>query len=111
MAITKPAPQNKYSEQYIQNSSYDADFDMATREIVGYDGVNLQRIVADSLAIKVTVDGSVTYIGIAAPGTTQASAFWQCKKVDESSGIVVTWADGDANFDNVATDLTALDYS
>jgi len=66
---------------------------------------------AGDYALKVTVDGSVTYVGIAAPGTLQSEAKWQCKKIDETTGVVITWADGNANFDNVATDLTSLSYS
>jgi len=64
----------------------------------------------ENYALKVTVVGSVTYIATAAIGTAQSDPKWQCKKVDESSGTVITWADGDDNFDNIATDLTALNY-
>jgi len=60
---------------------------------------------------KITVVGKITYIGIAPPGTDQASALWQCKKIDETTGTVITFADGNSNYDNVATDLTALSYS
>lgn len=60
---------------------------------------------------KVTVDGTSTYVGVANPGTNQSSALWQCFKVDTSSGTIVTYADGNSNFDNVATDLTSLSYS
>lgn len=62
-------------------------------------------------ALKVTEVGSVTYVAVAAPGTAQATAKWQVKKIDQTSGVVVTWADGDCNFDNVSTDLTSLTYS
>lgn len=44
-------------------------------------------------------------------GSSQSDAVWRAKKIDETSGIIITWADGDTNFDNVATDLTALTYS
>ena len=62
-------------------------------------------------ATKITTSGLITYVATAAPGTAQSSAAWQVKKIDETSGMVITWADGDANFDNVATDLAALSYS
>ena len=63
-------------------------------------------------AQKVTVDGDDTYIGEAEPGTLQAAAKWRCKKISVSGGTTtVTWADGNTEFDNVATDLTALSYS
>lgn len=107
----RPLSQNKYPEQYMDNSSFDEDFGINMVGIVGYDGQTMQRTTADAVAVKVTVSGSITYVGIAAPGTTQATAKWQCKKIDESSGTVVTFADGNASFDNTATDLTALTYS
>jgi hypothetical protein len=62
-------------------------------------------------ALKMTTVGSVDYIGEAAAGTAASSALWRAKKVDSTSGIIITWADGNANFDNVATDLTTLTYS
>jgi len=63
------------------------------------------------MATKITVVGSITYVAIAQVGSPQATPVWQCKKIDETTGTVITWADGNANFDNVATDLTALSYS
>lgn len=62
-------------------------------------------------AVKMTVVGAVTYIGKAAAGTAQASALWQCQKIDETSGMIITWADGNVLYDNIATDLTLLSYS
>src|SRR3990167_3174605 len=63
------------------------------------------------LAIKFTTSGSYTYIGFATPGVAQSTAEWRCMKIDETLGMVITWADGNSNYDNVATDLTALTYS
>lgn len=62
-------------------------------------------------AIKTTEVGDVTYIAYANPGTAQSAAKWKAMKMDATSGLVITWADGNVNFDNVATDLTALTYS
>ena len=62
-------------------------------------------------ALKMTTVGSIDYVGEAAVGTATSSALWRAKKVDSTSGVIITWADGNANFDNVATDLTALTYS
>jgi hypothetical protein len=99
------------SEQDVANSSFDKDFGVSTVEDLSFDGLNLQRAIAQSVAMKITVSGDVTYLAIAAPGTTQATARWQVRKLDATSGLVITWADGNADFDNVATDLTALSYS
>jgi hypothetical protein len=62
-------------------------------------------------ALKMTTVGSVDYIGEAAVGTAASAALWRAKKVDSTTGIIITWADGNANFDNSATDLTTLTYS
>lgn len=103
--------QTKYTTQNILNNSYDGDFDALAFESLGFDGQALQKLPAGALATKITVSGAVTYIGVAAPGTAQGTAKWQCRKIDETTGTVITWADGDANFDNTATDLTAHTYS
>lgn len=66
---------------------------------------------SENYATKITTSGSVTYVALAAVGSAQSSAVWQVKKIDESSGTIITWADGNDNFDNVATDLTSLSYS
>lgn len=62
-------------------------------------------------ARKETVVAAVTYVAEALPGTLQATAGWRVRKEDATTGLVITWADGDNNFDNVATDLTTLTYS
>lgn len=79
----------------------------------GYDGVDAQAIPASAMATKITTVGDVTYIGKAKTGTAQSTAKWQCKKIDSSTAgtVVITWADGDAEFNNASTDLTALTYS
>ena len=106
----KDLPTIHNSEQGVLNSSFDEDFGVSTAEGLSYDGQSLQRTNADNLAMKITEDGLVTYIAIAAPGTLQSEAKWQVKKIDKTTGTVITWADGNANFDNSATDLTALSY-
>jgi len=56
-------------------------------------------------------DGNV-YVAIAPIGTAQETAAWQCKKINVTGDdTVITWADGNASFDNSAVDLTALTYS
>lgn len=64
------------------------------------------------LAQYVKVSGSYTYVGEAEVGTTLATAAWRCKRIyDATTTIQVTWADGNANFDNVATNLETLSYT
>lgn len=62
-------------------------------------------------AMKMTESGDYTYIAYAPAGTAESAASWQCFRIDEGSGFKITWADSNVNFDNVATDLTALSYS
>lgn len=100
-----------YSQEHILNQSFDRDLQQLMVESVGFDGVNLQRQLADNMARKVTEDGTTSYVACAAPGSLQSDAVWQAFKIDESSGLVITFADGNSNFDNVATDLSALSYS
>lgn len=100
-----------YSQEHILNKSFDRDLQQLMVEGLGFDGQNLQRLNADNMATKITVVGSVTYVAKASTGALQADAVWQCKKIDETTGTVITWANGDSNFDNTATDLTALTYS
>lgn len=112
MAIEANKPQNKQSVQYMENASWHSTLEVLTRLGLGFDGNGLQLLNADNLATKIEVSGDLTYVGIATPGSAQASAVWQCKKIDATGGnTVVTWADGDADFDNVASDLTSLTYS
>lgn len=104
---------DRISEQTILEKVYDPTTRTLATTSYGFDGTTAQIQTAKAMALKVTVSGSITYIGIAKVGTTQATAKWQCKKIDASvsNTTVITWADGDAEFDNVATDLTALTYS
>ncbi len=90
--------------------------------LYGWDGLDKRRIAADAngglqstkpaYASKITVSGNYTYIAKAPAGSAQASAVWQAKRIEVSgSDTTTTWANGDTNFDNVATDLTTLTYS
>ena len=70
-----------------------------------------------NMAIKVTEVGAVTYVAFAPPNAGKVSradyeamAIWQAIKFDETTGAISGYADGDDLFDNVATDLTSLDY-
>jgi hypothetical protein len=55
--------------------------------------------------------GGVIYIGYADPGTATSAASWRIKKVDISNYPVITWADGDTNFNNVFDNRVSLTYS
>jgi len=74
---------------------------------------DLANLVGESpFAQKIYVDGNHTYMALAAPGTLEDEAKWRAWDVDTSVANTTTikYADGNAQFDNVATDLTALTY-
>lgn len=106
--MTKPR-QIEYTEQNILNNTYDKDYDVMQVEPLGYDGQTLQRMQADALQIKTANDGTYDYFCFSAPGTALASALWQVFRIDGDGNKM--YADADANFDNVASDPTALSYS
>jgi len=66
-------------------------------------------VVVGDFQTKITLDGADTYIAHALVGTAEATAGWKAFKLDANGSKM--YADGDANYDNVATDLTALTYS
>lgn len=69
---------------------------------------------ADSaLATRIddTTTADTTYIGKAPIGSATNAAVWQITKLATSSGLIKTWADGDASFDNVWDNRASLSYS
>jgi hypothetical protein len=56
---------------------------------------------------------TVAYDGFAAVGSTEGAAVWRIKKTTYAldGDRAVTWADGNANFDNVWTNRASLSYS
>jgi hypothetical protein len=61
-------------------------------------------------ATQIVEVGSVTYVGKAPMGSATSEAVWQVKKIDETSGLVITWADGDSSFTNVFDNHLTLTY-
>lgn len=85
----------------------------------GYDTtINKDSIsqIAGEYALQlddVTTTG-VTYVGKAAIGSSASGAVWQIKKINETGSpidLVITWADGNSNYDNIWNDRASLTYS
>lgn len=108
---TQNSPRIRRSEQYIQNASFDEEFQVLALENLEFDGTALQRQQSGNQAVRTATSGSVTYVGFAPIGTATSSGSWQVIKIDTSSGTAVTWADGNANFDNVWDNYASLTYS
>jgi len=53
----------------------------------------------------------VGYVGKAAIGSATDAARWQIMSIDETSGTVVTFADGDDNYNNIWDSREELSYS
>jgi hypothetical protein len=76
-------------------------------ETFSYDGTS-----NFNLTIRVDQAASpILYVGKAPTGSAEASAVWQIIKVDLSTVILVKYADGDAEFDNVWNDRSTLTYA
>jgi hypothetical protein len=59
-------------------------------------------------------NGNITYIGDADPSSATSDAGWSIKKIviEASTGSTsITWADGNASFDNIWDDHLTLNYS
>lgn len=60
--------------------------------------------------LRLATVGSVDYVGEAAIGTATSNASWRIKKVDNTTGISITWA-GTGVFDQVWDNRASLSYS
>jgi hypothetical protein len=52
-----------------------------------------------------------TYVGRAPIGSDTSQAVWQIKRIDETSGVIILFADGDSNYNNVWDNRASLNYS
>jgi len=82
------------------------------RAIVNSDGSinNTQVVVVYGTRID-EATSTVTYIGKAATGSTTSTSVWQVQKIDTTTGTVITWADGNGDFDNIWDNRASLSYS
>ena len=104
--------ENRQSEFYGQQArEHDDVYDTKKVSLFEYDpSGNLKRTVVKNLAVKIAVTGLITYIGKASIGSATSATAWQIKKIDEASGVSITWADGNDNFDNVWDNHSSLTY-
>lgn len=102
-------PDVNRSEQGVLNWSFDEVFRVLAVMSLGSDGQNAIRQDADDQQMKIVSSGGYTYICKAAVGTAEASALWKIFRLDSNGSKM--YADGNANYDNIASDPTALTYS
>ena len=124
---TQPASQKKADYQPVRitdGKKWISAEDMGGGGVVvnntgtGGGGGDTVTAIPPNWAHKITEDtaNGITYIARAVTGTDLADASWQVQRIDESTktvdgNTIITWADGNDDFDNVATDLTSLVYS
>lgn len=118
MKITKNKSDIARSEQVVLNGSVDDDFDVIVVEGLEYNPAStptLERKITENLAVRTdsATTANVTYVGKAAIGSATSSAVWQVQKVDETTTntAIITWADGNSNFDNIWDNRASLSYS
>ncbi len=58
-----------------------------------------------------STDANISYIGLAKPGAVTTEAVWQIRKIDETSGTEITFADGSDNYNSKWSDRESLSYS
>ena len=81
---------------------------------IGANEVHQQIIETADFATQLIVDSvypDISYAGKALAGSATSSAVWQIKKINESSGVVITWADGNTDYDNIFNNRESLSYS
>ena len=86
---------------------------------IGEDGNTARRlkvsddgsVMAEQYALKIVDVGDVSYLGEASIGSATSGALWRVRKLDQSSGLVITWADGNSDFDNIFDNYASLSYS
>lgn len=113
--INRNTSDTKRSEQSALVNSFDEDFNNIAFENLKWNpGGSLDREVVPELALVTAVDSAdsnVTYVGEATTGSPTSTSVWRIKSIDETSGTVVTWADGNSNFDNEWDERENLSYS
>ena len=100
----------EYTIEHIANKSFDKTTQTSVVQPLSFDGTeNLQRDVSSNTQIVAVVSGEYSYFCFAAVGTALATPNWLVFRVDDSGNKI--YADGNAEFDNVATDPTSLTFS
>ncbi len=92
----------------IQNSEHDEENN--AKRVVVVDGEASSSAFVTNIQTD-SVDSNITYIGKATTGSATSAAVWQIQKIDETTGTVIQWADGNLNFDNIFDNRQSLTYS
>lgn len=64
-----------------------------------------------ALQIRTKTKGHISYVATAPVGTKTSDPAWRVMRIDDTKDMTVSYADGNANFDNQAINMERLDYS
>lgn len=64
-----------------------------------------------ALRLDETSTANVTYVGKAVTGSVTSASVWQIFKLDETSNLSITWANGSAAFTNEWDNRLIISYS
>lgn len=70
-----------------------------------------QDEIIGNMAFQFAQVGNFLYLGQAVPGSATSSAIWQIQRVDTTSGVVITWANGSSSYTNIWDNYASLTYS
>lgn len=115
LSVTSPSGQLVVTALEIDRSSSVAvvhtAVDIIELGVQGPEGIPGGGEVAPLATRLDDVGGGVTYVGEANPGTVNSDSTWRIKKIVETGpDIVISWADGDSDYDNVWDDRLTLTY-
>jgi hypothetical protein len=79
-------------------------------KVLSYDNPIPTTSAGNSLTLRLAESGVYTYIGEAVIGGSESDNAWRIKRIDETSGMSILWADGNSNFDNVWSNYLTLTY-
>lgn len=68
-------------------------------------------VITTNLTLRLIESGVYTYVGEAIIGSDESDPVWKVKRIDETSGVIILWADGNENFDNVWSNYASLVYN
>jgi len=74
--------------------------------------VGVSGVVGTSYVVRLDeASATITYVGLAVPGTATSAASWSIKRLDSTAGLIVLWGAGTAAFTQVWDNRAALAYS
>jgi hypothetical protein len=66
----------------------------------------------EDLSLQIdTAPNPIIYIGEAPAGVPTSAALWRIQRLDVTAGIIILWADGNPNYDNIWDNRAALTYT